>query len=41
MILRTCFENGIRLQRFDHADPTLHEVFVKLVGGEAREASFR
>ncbi len=41
VILRTCFETGIRLRRFDHADPTLHEVFVKLVGHEAREASFR
>ena len=25
----------------EHADPTLHEVFVNLVGQEAREASFR
>jgi ABC-2 type transport system ATP-binding protein len=40
-LLRTCFERGIALRRFDHSDPTLHEVFVSLVGPEAREASFR
>jgi ABC-2 type transport system ATP-binding protein len=40
-ILASCFERGIRLRRFDHSDPTLHEVFVHLVGPEAREASFR
>jgi ABC-2 type transport system ATP-binding protein len=40
-VLASCFENGIRLRRFDHSDPTLHEVFVNLVGPEAREASFR
>lgn len=40
-ILASCFERGIRLRRFDHSDPTLHEVFVNLVGPDAREASFR
>jgi len=40
-VLARCFERGIRLRRFDHSDPTLHEVFVNLVGPEAREASFR
>jgi ABC-2 type transport system ATP-binding protein len=40
-VLASCFERGIRLRRFDHSDPTLHEVFVSLVGPEAREASFR
>jgi ABC-2 type transport system ATP-binding protein len=40
-VLSSCFERGIRLRRFDHSDPTLHEVFVNLVGPEAREASFR
>jgi ABC-2 type transport system ATP-binding protein len=40
-VLARCFERGIRLKRFDHSDPTLHEVFVNLVGPEAREASFR
>jgi ABC-2 type transport system ATP-binding protein len=40
-VLRTCFEARIRLKRFDHSDPTLHDVFVSLVGPEAREATFR
>ena len=40
-VLASCFERGIRLKRFDQSDPTLHEVFVNLVGPEAREASFR
>jgi len=41
VVLQHCFARGIRLRRFDHADPTLHEVFVNLVGPDAREASFR
>jgi len=41
VVLAGCFERGIRLKRFDHSDPTLHEVFVNLVGPEAREASHR
>jgi len=40
-ILQTCFARGIRLKTFNQSDPTLHEVFVRLVGSEAREASFR
>ena len=40
-ILQTCFSRGIRLRSFNQSDPTLHEVFVHLVGPEAREASFR
>ena len=40
-ILRACFERGIQLRGFQQTDPTLHEVFVRLVGPEAREASFR
>ncbi len=40
-VLQRCFQHGIRLRRFDHSDPTLHEVFVNLVGPEAREATFR
>ncbi|HVY70923.1 MAG TPA: ATP-binding cassette domain-containing protein [Verrucomicrobiae bacterium] len=40
-ILQAAFTNGIRLRSFAHADPTLHEVFMNLVGPEAREASFR
>jgi len=40
-ILEACFSKHIRLRRFDHSDPSLHEVFVHLVGPEAREASYR
>jgi len=40
-ILQACFARGIRLRSFNQSDPTLHEVFVRLVGPEAREASFR
>jgi ABC-2 type transport system ATP-binding protein len=41
LILRTCFEHSIRLRAFNAADPSLHDVFMKLVGPSAREASFR
>jgi ABC-2 type transport system ATP-binding protein len=40
-ILQMCFARGIRLRSFNQSDPTLHEVFVRLVGVEAREAAFR
>jgi ABC-2 type transport system ATP-binding protein len=40
-ILRACFERGIQLRGFHQTEVTLHEVFVRLVGPEAREASFR
>jgi ABC-2 type transport system ATP-binding protein len=40
-ILQACFARGIRLQNFNQSDPSLHEVFVRLVGPEAKEASFR
>jgi ABC-2 type transport system ATP-binding protein len=40
-ILRACFERGIQLRGFHQTEPTLHDVFVRLVGPEAREASFR
>jgi len=40
-ILEACFQNKIRLKRFDHSEPSLHDVFVKLVGPEAREAQIR
>jgi ABC-2 type transport system ATP-binding protein len=40
-ILQTCFAKGIRLRGFNQSDPTLHEVFMRLVGPEAREATFR
>ncbi len=40
-VLRACFETPVRLRSFDAAEPSLHDVFVKLVGSGAREASFR
>ena len=40
-ILRACFERGIQLRGFHQTEATLHDVFVHLVGPEAREASFR
>jgi ABC-2 type transport system ATP-binding protein len=41
VILQTCFSKGIRLRHFSSSDPSLHEIFVELVGEEAREATFR
>lgn len=40
-ILQTCFARSIRLRSFNQSDPTLHEVFMRLVGPDAKEASFR
>ncbi len=40
-LLEACFEGGLRLRRFDRRDPDLHEVFVHLVGPEAKEAALR
>lgn len=40
-LLQACFERGIALTAFDHHEPTLHDVFVQLVGDEAREAQKR
>jgi ABC-2 type transport system ATP-binding protein len=40
-LLRTCFDAGIRLKRFDPSDSTLHDVFVHLVGPDAKEAKLR
>lgn len=34
-ILEKCFAAGIALRQFDHSDPSLHDVFVSLVGAEA------
>jgi ABC-2 type transport system ATP-binding protein len=33
-ILERCFQSGIVLRRFDHAEPSLHDAFVALVGAE-------
>ena len=40
-ILEACFANRIQLRRFDQTEPSLHDVFVQLVGPEAREATYR
>ncbi len=40
-ILQSCFARGIRLHSFNQSDPTLHEVFMRLVGPDAKEAAFR
>lgn len=40
-VLQACFANSIRLRSFSSAEPSLHDVFMKLVGPSAREASFR
>jgi ABC-type uncharacterized transport system ATPase subunit len=40
-ILQACFARGIRLDSFNQSEPTLHEVFMRLVGSEAKEAAFR
>ena len=40
-ILKTCFEQNINLNRFEFNEPSLHDVFVHLVGDEAKEAEFR
>lgn len=36
-ILQACFARSIRLQSFNQSDPTLHEVFVRLVGPAANK----
>ncbi len=41
LILAACFEKNVRLQSYNQSEPTLHEVFVQLVGPEAKEAGFR
>ncbi len=40
-ILRACFDQRIELRSYDHREPTLHDVFVHLVGEDAREATLR
>ena len=40
-LLQRCFEHGIALSRFEHTQPSLHEVFVHLVGSDAREHVLR
>ena len=40
-ILRSCFECGISLSRFEFTEPSLHDVFVHLVGADAMEHTLR
>ncbi len=40
-VLAACFSRQIRLRSFSAEEPTLHDVFVKLVGPDATEARFR
>jgi len=40
-LLKAAFDSGIALEVFEVVDPNLHEVFVHLVGEEAREAVIR
>jgi len=40
-ILKKSFDRGISLTRFEFTEPSLHDVFVHLVGDEAREHQFR
>jgi ABC-2 type transport system ATP-binding protein len=41
IVLQTCFAQKIRLRGFNQSDPSLHDVFVRLVGSEAKEAGLR
>lgn len=40
-ILKSCFDKHINLNRFEFTEPSLHDVFVHLVGEDAREHEFR
>ena len=40
-VLRACFANGIALDSFQYNTPNLHDVFIELVGEEAKEATLR
>ena len=40
-ILHSCFEQDLHLDRFDRSEPSLHDVFVHLVGPEAAQAKQR
>ncbi|PCH62970.1 MAG: ABC transporter ATP-binding protein, partial [SAR86 cluster bacterium] len=40
-LLKKCFDVGINLNRFEFSEPSLHDVFVQLVGEDAREQQLR
>jgi ABC-2 type transport system ATP-binding protein len=40
-LLQFCFEQNIVLQNFSYAETTLHDVFLHLVGADAKEATLR
>jgi ABC-2 type transport system ATP-binding protein len=40
-ILQSCINAGVALTRFDHSQPSLHDVFVHLVGSDAKEHHLR
>ncbi|MDA7916261.1 ATP-binding cassette domain-containing protein [Verrucomicrobia bacterium] len=40
-ILRFCVEQGLNIRSFESSDPSLHDVFVELVGDGAKETLFR
>ncbi len=40
-LLKYCFDSAIQLSRFEYSEPSLHDVFVDLVGAQAREQRFR
>ena len=40
-ILQACFTHNIRPRGFRFDEPTLHDVFVQLVGPDAKEATHR
>ena len=40
-LLQTCVDQGLEVSRFEKVEPSLHDVFVSLVGDEAKEAVFR
>lgn len=40
-LLRACFQQGIELNSFQYHEPTLHDVFLHLVGDDAKVAAYR
>lgn len=40
-VVRACFELGIKLRSFEYDEPDLHDVFIHLVGDDAKEAKRR